>query len=424
MTKKIRIAFLTFVLTALAVLLIANFSLGDKQVDKKVDTLYAVSDPQFQRVLGSMLGPPIVGGNRVVALINGDQMFPAMLEAIRGARSSITFETYIYWSGDIATEFTRALAERARAGVKVHITLDWLGSWKVDDAYLKQLKDAGVEVELYNTPHWYNLAQFNNRTHKKLLVIDGRIGFTGGAGIADQWSGNAQDPEHWRDTQFRVEGPAVAYMQAAFMENWLAATGLVLHGEAFFPAIEPLGPARAQVFTSAPGGGSETMQLMYMLSIAAAARSIKLSASYFVPDNVGVKMLVDALKRGVKVQIIVPGPHNDSKIVGQASRDEWGDLLRHGAEIYEYQPTMYHTKVMVVDDLWVSVGSTNFDSRSFSVNDEANLNVYDADFAALKARVFEEDLKKSRRYTLEQWEARPWYQKLWEKAAGTVSSQL
>jgi cardiolipin synthase len=213
-------------------------------------------------------------------------------------------------------------------------------------------------------------------------------------------------------------------MQSAFLENWMAATGAVLHGEEYFPALEPAGKAKAQVFTSAPGGGSETMHMMYMLSIAAAARSIRLSASYFVPDEIGVAMLVAALDRGVKVQIILPGPHNDSKLVGRASRDEWGELLRHGAEIYEFQPTMYHTKVMIVDDLWVSVGSTNFDSRSFSVNDEANMNVYDAEFAAINARVFEEDLKKSRRVSYAAWHQRPWHDKLIDKAAGAVSSQL
>jgi cardiolipin synthase A/B len=424
MKRRTRIVLVTFFLTALAVILIANFSLGDKQVDRKVDKLYNVEDAQFRRVMASLLGPQLLEGNRVTTLVNGDQIFPAMLEAIRGAQRTITLETYIYWSGDVERQFTAALSERARAGVKVHLILDWLGSFKAEDDVIDSLKAAGVDVQLYNAPRWYTLARFNNRTHRKLLIVDGRVGFTGGVGIADEWAGNAQDPDHWRDTQFKVEGPAVAQMQSAFVENWIDITGDVLHGEAYFPPLEPAGKALAQVFVSSPGGGAEVMQLMYMLSIAAAKKSIRLSASYFIPDDVGIKTFVDALKRGVKVQIILPGPYQDVKIVGAASKDEWGELLRHGAEIYEYQPTMFHTKVVVVDDLWTSVGSTNFNSRSFSVDDEANLNVYDAEFAAINTRIFEDDLKKSRRYTLEEWQARPLHRKIIEKTLGVFSSQL
>jgi cardiolipin synthase len=264
----------------------------------------------------------------------------------------------------------------------------------------------------------------NNRTHRKLLVVDGKVGFTGGAGIADEWAGNAQDPKHWRDTHFRIEGPAVAQMQAAFMENWIEATGQVLHGDAYFPPIEHRGRALAQLFVSSPGGGGESAQLLYLLAIVSAAKSIRMAASYFVPDNVEVEAFVAALKRGVKVQIILPGPHADSETTRRASRADWEPLLRAGAEIYEYQPTMYHVKALVVDDLFTTVGSTNFDSRSFSVNDEANLNVHDRDFALAQARIFEEDLKRSRRITHQEWEKRPWTEKLWEHTAALLSSQL
>jgi cardiolipin synthase len=306
----------------------------------------------------------------------------------------------------------------------VHVLLDWFGSWKMDKASVAEMKAAGVEVEIYNAPRWDTLTQMNNRTHRKFLVVDGRIGFTGGAGIGDEWTGNAQDPQHWRDTHFRLEGPAVAQMQAGFMENWIEATGVVLHGEAYFPALAQRGPALAQVFVSSPGGGGESAQLMYLLSIAASAKTIRMSASYFVPDDVEVRTFVDALKRGVRVQIILPGPHTDSSVLRRASRSTWGELLRAGAEIYEYQPTMFHVKVIVVDDLWTSVGSTNFDSRAFSVNDEANLNVYDRDFAAAQSKIFAEDLKRSRRVTLEEWERRPWTEKLWEHTMGLLSPQL
>lgn len=422
--RRARIIAASIGVTALAVLLIANLSLGDKKIDKQVESLYSVSDPQFQRTIGTMLGAALLPGNRVEALVNGDRFFPAMLSAIRAARESITLETYIYWSGRIGEEFVAALTERARAGVRVHVLLDWVGSGKIDKAVFEQMEAAGIEVRLYNPLRWNTLAQMNNRTHRKLLVIDGAIGFTGGAGIADQWTGNAQDPGHWRDTQFRLEGPAVAQMQAAFMENWIEATGTVLHGDAYFPPLARRGGVRTQVFLSSPGGGGETAQLLYLLSIASAAKSIRMSAAYFVPDNTEVRSFVAALNRGVRVQIILPGPHTDSAIVRRASRAEWGELLRAGAEIYEYQPTMYHCKVLLVDEMWTSVGSTNFDSRSFSVNDEANLNVLDGPFAAAQARIFEDDLKQARRITLQEWENRPWTEKLWEHTLGLLSSQL
>ena len=308
----------------------------------------------------------------------------------------------MYYSGRIGAEFSRALAERAKAGVKMHVIFDAVGAGKIDDEFIEEMKAAGVAVESYNPFRWYTLASMNNRTHRKLLVVDGRVGFTGGAGIADEWAGDARDRSEWRDTHFRIEGPAVAQLQAAFMENWIEITGHVLHGEAYFPPLAPVGEHTAQFFVSSPGGGGESMQLMYLLSIAAAKERLLVSASYFVPDEVEVRALADAARRGARVQVIVPGPDIDSEIVRRASRATWGELLRAGVEIYEYQPTMYHCKVMIVDGLWVSVGSTNFDARSFAVNDEANLNVLDAEFAREQERIFAEDLKRSRRITLEQ----------------------
>jgi cardiolipin synthase len=412
------------VATALAVLLVANLSLGDKHIEQRVETLYIAADPQFRRNMNVMFGPALVAGNRARALVNGDAFFADMLEAIRAAKQTITFESYIWWSGDIGAEFTRALIERAQAGVKVHLLFDALGSGKIDDDAVKAMKAAGVEVEKYNPWRWNTLARINNRTHRKIMVVDGRIGYTGGAGIGDEWRGNAQGPKNWRDTQFRVEGPVVGQMQAAFIENWIEVTGRVLHGEEYFPEFGRAGAQAAQFIVTSPGGGSESMQLMYLMSIAAAAKSIKLSAAYFVPDDVEIRTLVAAAKRGVRVQLIVPGQETDSPLVRRASRSTWGELLRAGVEFYEYQPTFFHCKVMVVDDLWVSVGSTNFDSRSFSVNDEANLNVYDRDFAAEQARIFEADLKRSRRVTYEEWANRPWTEKLWEHTLGLFSSQL
>ncbi|MGE5794885.1 MAG: phospholipase D-like domain-containing protein [Bacteroidota bacterium] len=414
----------TIAATLAIAFLVMNLSLGDKQIDWRTRHLYAVDDPQFLRTMGVMLGPPLTGGNRVEALLNGDRIFPAMLAAIRSARETVTFETYIYWSGSIGKAFADALAERARAGVRVHVLVDWVGSSKLEPALLEAMEAAGVELRRYNKPRWYTMGRLNNRTHRKLLVVDGRVGFTGGVGIADKWLGDAQDPDHWRDTHFRIEGPAVAHLQAAFIDNWTKATGDVLHGPPYFPPLRPAGSQSAQMFISSPGGGAESMQLMYLLSIGAATRSIRLSMSYFVPDDVAVASFVDALQRGVKVQLILPGEHIDTEVVRRASRATWGKLLRAGAEIHEYQPTMFHCKVMVVDDLWVSVGSTNFDNRSFAVNDEANLNVYDAAFARAQSAVFDEDLKRSRRISLAEWENRPWREKLAEHASAILSSQL
>jgi cardiolipin synthase len=422
--RRARIVAMTFVVTTLLVLLVANLALGDKHVDQQVPALYAAADAQFPRTMNVLLGPQMLAGNRVEALVNGERIFPAMLEAIRAAKRTITLETYVYYSGRIGAEFSRALAERARAGVKVHVIFDAVGAGKIDAKFVDEMKAAGVEVEKYNPFRWTTLARMNNRTHRKILVVDGRVGFTGGAGIADEWTGDAQDPQHWRDTHFRVEGPAVAQLQAAFMENWIEITGRVLHGEAYFPPLERAGAQTAQFFVSSPGGGGESMQVMYLLSIAAARERLLISASYFVPDDVEVRALADAARRGARVQVIVPGPENDSEMVRRASRASWGELLRAGVEIYEYQPTMYHCKVMIVDGLWVSVGSTNFDQRSFAVNDEANLNVLDAGFAAAQERIFAEDLKRAKRITLEQWRTRPWTEKLWEHTMGLLSSQL
>lgn len=418
----------TVFLSVLATLLVAfvamNLMSGEKRIQEQLERLYDTDDPQFRRSMSVLLGPPMLEGNRVQALLNGEQIFPAMLGAIQGARESITFETFIYWSGDIGDRFAEALAERSRAGVKVHVLLDWVGTMKMEERYLKQMHDAGVEVERYHKPHWSHLARLNQRTHRKLLVVDGRIGFTGGVGIADEWDGHAQDEKHWRDTHFRVEGPVVAQMQAVFTDNWIKATGRVLHGERYFPALGPADGQPAQMFSSSPTGGSESMHLMYLMAITAARHTIHLSSSYFVPDDLAVQALADAARRGVKVRIITPGPLIDADTVRRASRARWGPLLEAGVEMAEYQPTMFHCKVLVVDSLLVSVGSTNFDNRSFRLNDEANLNVLDTTFARRLVDVFEADWARSHPVTLEAWRERPLQEKLIEHAAALLRTQL
>lgn len=396
----------------------------EKKIAHEIEHLFSIADDQFLRSIGGLLPPAVLGGNRITALTNGDEFFPAMLNAIRSARHSVTFETYIYWQGEVGRQFADALIDRARAGVKVHVLLDWLGTKKMDPQAVQSLKDAGVEVERYHPLRWYNIRRVNNRTHRKLLVVDGKLAFTGGAGIADLWAGNAQDPDHWRDSHFQIEGPVVAQCQAAFMDNWLKTQSRVLQSREYFPEVPPAGSQQAQVFMSSPSEGSESARLMYLLSIASATESIRIASAYFVPDDLSVRTLVDARRRGVLVEIIVPGEHIDTQVTRRASRSRWGPLLEAGAAIYEYRPTMYHCKVLIVDERWTSVGSANFDNRSFRLNDEANLNVYDADFAREQADVFERDKEQSRRVTLEEWRNRPWPEKLQERLVGLLRSQL
>jgi cardiolipin synthase len=422
--KRPVLILVTCIVTLVAGLLILNFAPGEKKIDTQLTRQYDTNDAQFRRSLGVLLGPPIVEGNKVEVLLNGDQIFPAMLDAIRGAQKSVTFETYIYWSGSIGKEFTEALSERARAGVKVHVLLDWIGSIKVSDAEMEQMRKAGVELHRYHKPVWWKLARLNNRTHRKLLIVDGKTGFTGGVGIADKWRGNAQDPDHWRDTHFRVEGPVVGQMQAVFLDNWTKATGVVLDGPDYFPALLPQGDMPAQMFSSSPTGGTESMHLMYLMAITAARHSIHLSNSYFVPDELAIKALIAAARRGVDVRIITPGPLIDSDVVRAASRERWGDLLAAGVKMAEFQPTMFHVKSLVVDSLLVSVGSTNFDNRSFILNDEANLNVLDAGFAKQQEAIFDNDWRRAKPMSLTQWQDRPLWDKLSGKVADLVSTQL
>ena len=414
----------TIVITVFAVVVLMNFHRPEKAVRHAVEHGHPIGDPQFIHEMNSMLGPPLLAGNSIVAFQNGDEIFPAMLQAIRQAQRSITFETYIYWSGDIGRQFAEALKERSQSGVAVHVMLDWAGSAKMDGHLLEELKDAGVEVEKYHPLRWYSIARMNNRTHRKLLVVDGRIGFTGGVGIADQWEGHAQDPDHWRDIHFRVEGPVAAQLQAGFMDNWIKATGRVLRNDAYYPLLEKTGDTGMHLFVSSPAGGSASMRLMYLLAIAATTRSIDLQAAYFIPDHLVVDALVAARERGVRIRLLVPGRYIDSALVRMASRRLWGGLLAAGVEIYEYQPTMMHNKMLVLDQQLVSVGSTNFDMRSFDLNDEASLNIYSAEFGQKMTAVMEADLQNATPYTLKMWQERSWGQKLGELLIRPLESQL
>ena len=414
----------TIVITTLLVIFSMNFHRPEKSVRHHVEHCHAIDDPQFRLEMDAILGPVVLEGNEITALQNGDEIFPAMLEAIRGAQRSITFETYIYWSGEIGKAFADALKERRQAGVSVHVMLDWAGSAKMDANVLDELTDVGVEVEHYHPLRWYSIARLNNRTHRKLLIVDGRIGFTGGVGIADQWQGHAQDPEHWRDLHFRVQGPVVAQLQSGFMDNWIKTTGRVLHNALYYPILPPAGDKGMHLFVSSPAGGNASMRLMYLLAVAATTRSIDLQAAYFIPDRLMVDALVAARKRGVAMRLLVPGRYIDSSLVRLASKRRWGRLLAAGVEIFEYKPTMMHNKMLILDGVLTSVGSTNFDMRSFDLNDEASLNTYSRDFGRRMTAVMDADLQHAKPYTLAMWQQRPWWQKAGELLVRPLESQL
>ena len=414
----------TFVLTVIATLLFVNLSGGEKRIDHELPRLYETDDAEFRRTLSALLGPPFAEGNKVQTLINGDAIYPAMLEGIRSARHTITFETFIYWSGTIGDEFVAALDERAQAGVSVHVLLDWIGSAKMDQQLIKRMREAGVEVIRFHKPRWSDLDKLNNRTHRKLLIIDGKVGFTGGVGIADQWRGDARNPDEWRDTHFRVEGPVVAQMQAVFLDNWMRASRKVLHGERYFPKLTSAGDQPAQMFSSSRSGGSESMYVMYLMAITAAKSSIDLASAYFVPDDMAINALIAAAERGVKVRVLTPGRHTDSAIARRASRGQWGGMLQAGIKFAEFQPTMLHVKCLVVDELITSVGSTNFDVRSFRLNDEANLNVLCRRFSQEQRAIYDADWERAKPISLEEWQRRPLRERVTERLALLLRSQI
>lgn len=413
----------TAIASSLLTLFVKNFISGEKKIKRKISRKYGISGGQFERSMSQLLGPPILGGNRIRRLENGVEIFPAMLAGIARAKETICFETYIFSSGETAERFSVALSAKAREGVKVHVLIDGLGCDCVNGESLRRMRDAGVEVEVYHL-HARNLTNVNQRTHRKLLVIDGRQGFTGGVGVADTWLGDADAPDHWRDSHYQVDGPVVAQMQAAFMDNWMKTHATVLHGNAYFPLIEEQGPHRCQMFKSSPMEGSESARLMYLLSITAAEESLRVGNAYFVPDDLVTETMIAAVRRGVTVEVLVPGAHLDSKLVRGASRHRWGRLLENGVRIFEYRPTMYHRKVMIIDDLWVSVGSANFDNRSFRLNDEANLNVFDEGFAKEESAAFGKDKLLAREITWEEWKRRPLIEKASDATVGLLRSQL
>jgi cardiolipin synthase len=402
--------------------LVLNLIPQTQQLVHPLGPLSPVDSPQFRREIANLLGPTIVEGNAVEDFQNGAEIFPAMLQAIRSARTSVDMETYIYWSGRVADQFVQALTERARAGVRVHVIADWVGSTRMHDDVVQALRAGGVHFEYFHPLNWYDIDRFNNRTHRKLLIVDGRVAFTGGVGIADEWNGHGDRPDIWRDMQIRVTGPGALQMQAVFEDNWITTTGQALLGAEYYPEVPPAGDVAVQTVASSPEGGSENLQLMYLMAIDGARRSIDLEAAYFVPDDLTMAALRRALARGVRIRMVVPGPYVDSELIKNASQTRWGEMLQAGAHIWRFQPAMFHNKLMIVDDYLTIAGSANFDNRSFSLNDESNVLVFDRDFAAKMTDVVERDIGRSQELTLEQWRHRPWTRRVldWLSALGST----
>ena len=365
-----------------------------------------VEDPEFLNTMAGAAGVAFVPGNSLRLLNNGDRFYPAMLEAIEQAQYSITIEAYIYWAGEIGLQFARALAATAARGVRVKILLDAVGSASVGAEILQILEKGGCHVAWYNPFRIRHLRRINNRTHRKSLIIDGRIGFTGGAGIADHWTGDAQDSKHWRDLQIRIEGPAVRPLQTGFAQNWLEATCELVTGPAFYPPTASAGPLAMQTIMSSPETGASTVRVMYCLAISAARVSIDIANPYFVPDHVSIDLFRDATKRGVRVRVMVAGVSNDTLITRFNSVRLYGALLDAGVELYEYNRTMMHHKIMMIDGMWATVGTANFDNRSFSHNEESNVSVSDEGVARELIQSFEQDLALCDRVTKDGWRRR------------------
>lgn len=367
----------------------------------------AISEPAFAATVEAHTGAAVVAGNTVDVLLNGDEFFPAMLKEIRGARETINYAQYSWADGPVSRDISEALAERCRAGVAVNLLLDAVGTSAMPTEYIDLMRRAGCRVEHFRPVSRAALHRFNYRNHRRVLVVDGRVGFTGGSGVSEKWMGDGRTKGHWRDTDARTRGPIVASLQGTFADSWRTETGIVLGGHAYFPGADPTARGvRAQIVRSSPAGGSFDVYTMYLLAIAGARRTINMTNPYFVPDTTMKDALLRAARRGVRVTVLVPG-EIDHNLVRQASRRGFGPLLLAGIRIHEYRAGLLHAKTMVVDGEWATLGSTNVDNRSFALNDEMNLVVYDQGIAGRLDQVFAEDLKHSARVDYETWRARP-----------------
>ncbi len=378
----------------------------------------ATSDSAFATTLKAFSGAPIVGDTRVQVLLNGEETFPALLNDIRAARRTITFEAYIFHQGRMADELIHAFVDRCRAGVRASVLLDAHGSAGFPDVYLDALRSAGCDIVPDFRPlRPWRLERTNKRNHRRIVVVDGRVGYTGGFGIDDAWTGDGRTPGHWRETNVRLEGPVVHQLQEAFIEHWHEATGRLLGGEDYFPwpPVEVKDtPARAQIVRSSPLRGNHAMYVVFLQAIKAARTTVLISTPYLLPDDQLTVVLLDAASRGVRVRVLVPSVERGSGVEGveyvtqSSQRDGFERLLRGGVHLNEYAPALLHTKMMVIDGAWATVGSANFDNRSMALNDELNAVFYDRAVAARLEEIFNDDLRQSHPITIEHLRRRSW----------------
>ena len=402
-------------------------ALFEPGLDYKIATpqTAALDSPEFLRMLEAITDSRINDCTRVEVLTDGEVYYEAELQAIRAATHSVNLEAYIFQKGEVTRRFVEVLTEKARAGVEVRLVLDYVGSFATWESYFAELRAAGGRVAWYHPLRWQTIARFNNRTHRELIIVDGRVGFIGGAGFADHWLKGRKGHPRWRDTMFRVEGDAVAGLQGTFAENWLESSGEILSGGDFFPVCEATSKATALIVNSSPSVGRSThARMLYQTLLASAQKSILITTPYFLPDRSARAELVRAIReRGVEIEIIVPGAKSDHLLTRRSSRRLFGDLLKAGARIYEYKPSMMHTKTMVIDGVWSIVGSTNFDNRSFGLNDEVNLAAYDPELASRLIKDFARDRAGSRAVTLSEWNRRPLSERAHEQLGRLLERQ-
>jgi cardiolipin synthase len=385
-----------------------------------------VGDPLFTRTMEMFTGTHLTDGNHVTVLLNGEQTYPAIWKELRGAKETITMQMYFFEPGKIADTLSTILRERARAGVSVHMLTDAFGAQHITKGYLDTLRAAGVHTAVFRPVHWYEMQKLQNRSHNRAIVVDGRVGFTGGFGIADKWLGNGHTKDQWRDTDVRFTGPAVSQLQSTFAEGWVEATGILLTGEKYFPQqpIKEEPAEMAGLLDAQPTIGSTPAERFLALSIAGARHRLFITNSYFVPNYDFKKLLVEASKRGVDVRILTVGAETDVKITRYAGRKQYDDLLKGGVRIFEFAPTMMHAKTLVADGTWTSIGTMNFDNRSMVFNNESNLNVLDATIGATLDSVFLNDIKYSKEITLAEFQKRGLLQRIFELGSSAMARLL
>lgn len=404
------VAIVSVVVTA-SLLFLALFAPG---IPYKLDSKEAcqLDSPAFLRMIEALTDAQARPARSIEVLTNGEVYYEAELEAISKAESHVHIEAYIFQKGEVAARFVNALAERARAGVRVKLVLDAVGSFATWESYFKELTEAGGRVAWYHPLRWHNWPRFNNRTHRELIIVDGRTAFIGGAGVADHWLTGVKGKRRWRDTMFRVEGEAVLSLQATFAENWLESSGEILAGADCFPEFDGECDLTALVVNSSPTtGGSTRARILFQTLLACARKEVLLTTPYFLPDRSARREMLKSVARGVRLEIITPGMESDHLLTRTSSRRLYGALLKAGAKIYEYQPAMIHAKTLVVDGQWFVGGTTNFDNRSFGLNDEVNIAAFDRELAARVAADFARDRAESREITYADWRSRP----LWER---------